>query len=207
MRFDSTKHHRRSIRLRGYDYTQAAAYFVTICAQNRECLFGEIVDGTMRLSDAGRMVQDEWFRTSVVRSHVELDVFVVMPNHIHGIVCIADDGRGTARRAPTVERFGHPVHGSLPTIIRAFKSATTKRINEIRHAPGIPVWQRNYYEHVIRNESEWDRIREYIVGNPASWEQDINNPAYGSDGKTRPLEEEFRGIFTEPGYGRNRTAM
>ncbi len=189
MRFDSDRHHRRSIRLKGYDYAQAGAYFVTICTQDRECLFGDIVEGTMWLNDAGQMVEDEWSRTSAVRPNVQLDAFVVMPNHIHGIICIADDGRGTARRAPTVERFGHPVRGSLPTIVRAFKSATTKHVNEMRQTPGVPVWQRNYYEHVIRDEYELDHIREYIVGNPARWEEDVNNPGRVHDAQSAQEDE------------------
>ena len=100
-RYDPEKHHRRSIRLGGYDYSQAGAYFVTVCTQNRQCLFGEIVDREMHLNNLGQIVQDEWFRTSIVRPDVELDASVVMPNHVHGIICVVDDGRGTARRAPT----------------------------------------------------------------------------------------------------------
>ena len=150
IRFDPEKHHRRSIRLGGYDYSQAGAYFVTVCTRNRECLFGEIIDGEMRLNDAGRMVDSEWLNTPRIRPQVELDGYIVMPNHVHGIICVVDDGRGTARRAPTVERFGCPVPGSLPTIVRAFKSAATKQINTLRGTPGTPVWQRNYYEYVIR---------------------------------------------------------
>ena len=202
MRFNPARYHRRSIRLKRYDYRQPGAYFVTICAQNRECLFGEIVQQEMRLNDAGRIVEDEWFRTSVVRPNVELDAFVVMPNHIHGIICIVNDGRGTARRAPTMERFGHPIHGSLPTIICAFKSAATKRVNERRGTPGAPVWQRNYYEHVTRNESELNRIREYITGNPARWDEDIDNPAYSRGTEASASEEEFGRIFTESRHGR-----
>ena len=108
---------------------------------------------------------------------MRLDEFVVMPNHVHGILVIADNRRGTACRAPTtVERFGRPVTGSLPTIVRSFKSVSTKRINKVRNTPGIPVWQRNYYEHVIRSEKELDRIRQYIAHNPASWTEDAERP-------------------------------
>jgi hypothetical protein len=97
-----------------------------------------------------------------------------MPNHLHGIIVI--NGRGTARRAPTGERFGKPTVGSIPTIMRAFKSACTKRINDMRDARGTPVWQRNYYEHVIRDEDDLSRIRQYILDNPARWAEDENNP-------------------------------
>jgi len=176
MTYAPEKHHRRSIRLGGYDYGQAGAYFVSICTQNRDCMFGEIANGEMRLNPSGQIVREEWLRTSVVRPDVELDAFVIMPNHVHGIVCFIEDGRGTARRAPTVERFGHPVRGSLPTIVRAFKSAATKRINEIRRSPGTLVWQRNYYEHVIRDGDELDRVRKYIEDNPGMWEMDGENP-------------------------------
>ena len=103
-------------------------------------MFGEIANGEMRLNPSGQIVREEWLRTSVVRPDVELDAFVIMPNHVHGIVCFIEDGRGTARRAPTVERFGHPVRGSLPTIVGAFKSAATRRINVIRRSPGTLVW-------------------------------------------------------------------
>jgi len=101
-----------------------------------------------------------------------LDASMIMPNHLHGIVVITD-GRGTARRAPT-ERFGKPVADSIPTIMRAFKSASTKYINEIRRTPGAPVWQRNYYEHVIRNDEELKAIRQYILNNHANWATDEN---------------------------------
>ncbi len=120
-------------------------------------------------------------KTADIRPGVELDACVVMPNHFHGIIVVSNDrgtaiGRGTARRAPTVERFGQPVSGSIPTVMRSFKSAVTKRINEMHQTPGKPLWQRNYYEHVIRNENELNRIRQYIIDNPAKWETDHENP-------------------------------
>ena len=175
MCFDPQRHRRRSLRLKGYDYAQAGLYFVTICAHERECLFGEIADGEMVLNEYGQIVREEWLRSFDLRAEVERDEFVVMPNHFHGIM-VLHDGRGTARRAPTVERFGHPVSGSLPTVMRAFKSAVTRRINRIRTTPGTPVWQRNYYEHIIRNDDKLQRIREYITNNPAYWTMDIENP-------------------------------
>jgi putative transposase len=167
-------HDRRSLRLNGYDYAQAGAYFVTICTQDRACLFGDIVDGEVRLNGYGSAVHEEWLRSAELRQNVELDAFTIMPNHMHGIVVITD-GRGTARRAPT-EQFGKPVANSLPTIMRAFKSASTRRINQIQNAPGTHVWQRNYYEHVIRNDRELNRIREYIATNPLKWALDRDNP-------------------------------
>jgi len=170
------KHHRRSIRLAGCDYSQAGAYFVTVCAQDRICLFGDIMNGEMRLNDAGKIVHDEWLRTADIRSNVELDVFVVMPNHFHAIILLHPDGRGTLQRAPTVEQFGKPTSNTIPTIVRLFKSVSTKRINEIRHTPGAAIWQRNYYEHIIRNDESLNRIREYIMTNPIRWEADEENP-------------------------------
>jgi len=193
---DPHRHHRpcdraqgrRSIRLPGYDYSQPGAYFVTICAQAGECLFGEVAGGEMALSDLGRIAVEEWLQTPIVRPYVQLDEFIVMPNHVHAILCIVDDdvrggtgrgsGRGTARRAPTgtERRFGHPIAGSLPTIVGAFKSAVTKRINRIRDTPAARVWQRGYYEHVIRDQEALNRIRSYIVTNPRRWDRDSQNP-------------------------------
>ena len=98
MKFNPERDQRRSIRLKGYDYREAEDYFVTICARNRECLFGEITEGELRLNDRGKIVRKEWVRTAVLRPYVELDSFIVMPNHIHGIICILEGGRGTARR-------------------------------------------------------------------------------------------------------------
>jgi REP element-mobilizing transposase RayT len=165
-----------SVRLQNYDYSQAGAYFVTVCAQNRKCLFGDIANDDMVLNDYGRAVRDEWIKTAEIRSEIQLGEFVVMPNHFHGILIIGNDiRRGTACRAPT-ERFGKPISGSLPSIVRAFKSAVTKRINEIRRSPGVAIWQRNYYEHVIRNEMDYRQIAEYIIDNPRRWEEDALHP-------------------------------
>ncbi len=170
-----SNHHRRSIRLPEYDYAQPGAYFITICTHQRACLFGKIVDGEMLLNEMGRLVQYEWNKTQQIRPEIELDQFVIMPNHFHAIIWV-HDGRGTARRAPTgestPEQFGKPVVGSIPTIVRAFKSAVTRQINFYRNTPGMPVWQRNYYERVIRNEVEMNAVREYIVNNPQQWALD-----------------------------------
>ena len=169
------KKKRRSIRLQGYDYSQAGAYFVTICTQNRQCLFGNIVDGEMVLNEYGSVIRTCWVEIPVHFSETKLDLFVVMPNHVHGIVWL--NGRGTACRAPTTgEQFGKPVSGSLPAMIRSFKSAVTKQINEMCNTPGAKLWQRNYYEHIIRNNNELNRIREYITHNPARWDMDRENP-------------------------------
>lgn len=164
---------RRSIRLQGYDYSQAGAYFVTICTHNRECLFGDIVHGEMRLNDAGRVVADEWLKTAEIRTEIELDAWVVMPNHFHGILVIADC-RGDRRVARTIRPVAPtgPQPRSVGAVMAGFKSAVTKRINQLRQSPGAKLWQRNYWEHIVRNEPELNRIREYIRNNPARWELD-----------------------------------
>jgi len=175
MACDTDQHHRRSLRLPGYDYTREGAYFVTICTHHRACLFGEIVDDEMRLNGAGLMVQEEWLRSAEVRTEIELspDEFVVMPNHIHGIVWITEVG--AHGRAP-LQKTLHRQPCSLASFIAGFKSITTKRINEHRATPGVSVWQRNYYEHIIRDDHALNQIREYIVNNPMQWAMDRENP-------------------------------
>ncbi|MFQ5779284.1 MAG: transposase [Nitrospiria bacterium] len=175
---NTPQQNRRSIRLKGYDYRQAGAYFVTVSTQNRECLFGDIADGEMVLNDAGRMVETVWEETPKLRPNIALDEFVVMPNHVHGIVTIIETCRGVLQYAPTqsnTPKFRSPTQ-TIGAIIRGFKSAATKRINEMRHTPGAKLWQRNYYEHIIRNKNELNRIREYIINNPMKWELDSENP-------------------------------
>ena len=164
MPFDPDKHRRRSIRLKGYDYSQPGAYFVTINTYLDQKLFGDVVNGQIELNNYGHIVKREWLQTANIRGNIELDTFVVMPDHFHGILVILE--RGTERRAPTTEQFGKPTSGSLPTIVRYFKSGVTRQINKLRGADACPVWQRNYYEHIVRNEEELNRIREYILGNP-----------------------------------------
>ena len=179
MTYDRERHHRRSIRLKGYDYAQPGAYFITICTQDRACLFGEVADGEMRLNEMGQVVCECWSAIPEHFSNGVLDAFVAMPNHVHGMVVIVD-GRGTACRAPAgrapTEQFGRPITGSVPTIIRSFKSAVTRRINALRGTPGAPVWQRNYYEHIIRNDDALHRIRQYIADNPTRWAFDREGP-------------------------------
>ncbi len=182
-------HHRRSIRLKGYDYTQAGAYAVTICTHNRDCLFGEIADGEMRLNDGGRMLERAWGELPVRFHHMDLDGFVVMPNHFHGILVLHPHvGLESADEKTKGEHRVRP-NGTLPDtvgrIVQAFKSITThKYITGVKQNgwPPFPgkLWQRNYYERIIRNEGELKRIREYIVNNPARWELDRENPIIGA---------------------------
>jgi len=131
----------------------------------------------------GEIVAEEWLNTAVIRPYVTLDEFTVMPNHFHGILWLLRDEQGTARRAPTMEGFGKPVRGSLPTIIGAFKAAVTRRINALRNSGKGEVWQRGYYEHVIRDDASLNRIREYIINNPCSWELDRENTHRIGDNK------------------------
>lgn len=209
MKYDPDIHHRRSIRLRGYDYSSADAYFVTICTQGREYLFGDIADGAMHLNGAGRMVAEWWLKLPDKFPGVMLDEYVIMPNHFHGIIVIdnvraplaaplssaplssasaplaapdADSGleirgasRGTARGASKGAARG--AASSAPTlgnIMRAFKSISAIEINRTLDRQGR-LWQRNYYERIIRDDDELSGIREYIRLNPVKWADDDEN--------------------------------
>ena len=186
-------HHRRSIRLKGYDYAQPGAYFVTVCTQNRRCVFGEITDGTMQANETGRMVHAVW--EEIPRHYpADIDAFVVMPNHIHGIILLNQvPPLGTTPRgrhvAPNVgatpcgrprghEQAQWPASTlGLPDVVHRFKSLTTTRYQQGVVKSGWPpfgerLWQRNYYEHVVRNDEDMGRIREYIANNPIRWTED-----------------------------------
>ena len=174
MKFDPKIHHRRSIRLKGYDYTQNGAYYITIVTYQRQHLFGEVVNDEMQLNELGKIAYDEWFKTAELRPYVELfeDDFVVMPNHVHGIIRIENDdkiGNGN------IEKFGKPVAHSIPTIVRAYKSAVTYSINKLQNQRGAVLWQPNYYEHVIRNEQDCQAKHDYILSNPMNWDKDDEN--------------------------------
>jgi putative transposase len=267
MKYNPEIHHRRSIRLPGYDYGQAGLYFITICAWQRQCIFGAIEDGEMHLNPVGEIARDEWLKTAKMRPNIDIAEFVVMPNHVHGIIAIGDgmdvigavgvigrgtmhraptddtekfgkptsnmiptivngetdvtdvdmgvvgangggamhrtptdnteqfgepisnripaivngdkdvtdtNGRGTMHRAPTIdtEKFGKPTSNTIPTIIRGYKAAVTTQVNILRQSPHCPVWQRNYYENVVRSEAEYLRIADYILNNPRQWQED-----------------------------------
>ena len=173
--------HRRSIRLPAYDYTSAGAYFVTVVTADRACTFGHVADDVVRLTEIGRIVEDEWFRTADIRDSVELDAFVVMPNHLHGVLWILDKPgsptAGTPPRAPTGHKFGQPVSRSLSTIINNFKGRVTTRVRGLTVIADQTIWQRGYYYHVIRSEESLQKIREYIIANPRLWDEDEENPA------------------------------
>ena len=202
MKYDPEQHHRRSIRLKGYDYSHTGAYFVTICTQSREYMFGEIADGDMVLNDAGQMIEKWWNKLSQKYGDVWIDTYVVMLNHFHGIItittntvganpCIRPDETNPCIRPNTGdhvtrgenitgENMVSPLQG-LGIYISWFKRMSTNEyIRGVKQRGWSPfpgkLWQRNYYDHIIRNESELERIREYIVNNPLKWESDRENP-------------------------------
>jgi putative transposase len=193
MILNNDKHQRRSIRLKDYDYSQAGAYFVTICTYNKECIFGKVTNGEMVINEYGKVVEQEWLRTAEIRPNVELDEFIIMPNHMHSIVTIGESHVGATCRSPKGEGTSplpkEPASASIGAIMAGFKSATTRRINELRGTPREPVWQRNYYEHVIRNEHDLNEIREYIVNNPLKWDLDSENPNNARATSRSPLRK------------------
>jgi len=189
---------RRTIRLSEYDYSNEGAYSITVCVHGRLCLFGEIANEKTILSRYGSIVQRCWDQLTDHYTGIELDTFVIMPNHVHAIIIITDDivvkrdgvpiipvGAGLKPADMPVMPFvgagfkpaptGTKRHG-LPEIIRAFKTFSAREINRVRNAPGRPIWQRNYYEHIIRKGDEYRRIKRYLLENPANWSQDDENP-------------------------------
>jgi putative transposase len=171
--------YRRSLRLQSYDYTAIGGYFVTVRAKGGKCVFGEVVNNAMCLNGCGKIVEACWAAIPNHFDGVELDVFVVMPNHIHGIVQIIDRAVGAQHAAPPQQSkvpFRSNVKpGSLGAIVRSFKSASARQINGLRNLQEGEVWQRNYYEHVIRDDHSLERIRDYIANNPARWAEDEEN--------------------------------
>ena len=190
MAIDPKFHHRGSIRLREYDYSQQGGYFVTLCTHRRECILGDIADGNVQLNQFGEIVKEEWLRTEQIRPEITMDEFMVMPNHMHGIIMKRNDihnkSVGAHINAPWDRAYrGVRAHGGAPvrrepktlgSIIAGFKSVVTHRINLLRKTPPTPIWQRNYYEHVIRDEENLNRIRQYIIDNPVKWDEDEENP-------------------------------
>jgi REP element-mobilizing transposase RayT len=161
---------RKSIRLRGYDYSESGGYFITVCTKDREHLLGEVRDGGMVENGYGKIVRECWNHVPKHYSNVELDEFVVMPNHVHGIMFIMDNPVGTRHASPLQAKRNH-----LGDVIGSFKSAAAKRINEMRKTPGVVVWQRGFYDHIIRDDKSLKRIRDYIIMNPERWRFDTEN--------------------------------
>lgn len=186
---NSSFHHRKSIRLKEYNYSQPGNYFITVCALTREAVFGVIRDQEMIRNKNGEIVVDCWQEIPSHFPHVETDAFVVMPDHIHGIITILDSTEyivgsrhdvrmthdvGARHASPLPERPNRTKPGSLGAVIGSFKSAVSKRINQNLGTQGSSIWQRNYYEHIIRNDKDLNRIRLYIHNNPANWNEDFD---------------------------------
>jgi putative transposase len=179
---------RRHLRLAGYEYSQPGPYFVTICIKERACILGSIAESVIQLNELGRIVTLCWQALPSHYPDISLDAFAVMPNHFQGIIFV---GAGSPR----------PSTGTtLSNIIGYFKYQSTKRINELRNSPGAPLWQRNFFEHVIRADSSLNRIREYICTNPERWELDRNNP--GARG-TEEFDRWLAGIKGRPAVSKN----
>ena len=190
MRYDTYGLNRRSIRLPGYDYASGGSYYITIRAHNRECLFGEVVDGKMRLNEYGEIVRDEWERSGEIRHGLVVDAHVIMPNHLHGIVTIVEErnvGAHSCAPLPNDAPLPNnaPLHANLPrrpprsiaSFVAQFKATATRRINGLRDTQGARLWQRNYYEHVVRDEDDFYRIQAYIEDNPGRWAEDEYHPS------------------------------
>jgi len=179
MKYDPEKHHRRSIRLRGYDYSQPGTYFVTICTHEKRKLFGDIVNDEMDLNESGKVAQWIWKAIPQYYPCIKLDQYVVMPNHVHGILInIGDKSHAKLSQAEdgkhieSAQLLPMPMSGpsTLGQIIRKFKALTTYYI----HAGGIDefAWQERFYDEVVTNISALEYIRRYIINNPASWIDD-----------------------------------
>jgi len=201
MDFSLEDHHRRSIRIKGYDYSGPGGYFVTVATRGRVCLFGEVLNGEMRLNGLGEIVREYWNEIPTHFTNVEIGEFVIMPNHLHGIIIIHESTVGATHESPlrdhasplrdhasplrdhtsslrdhalTIKRppHGPPPH-SLGVIVGLFKSSVSRRAN--RELNMTSIWQRNYYEHILRNQADHNRIAKYIASNPTNWELDKEN--------------------------------
>jgi putative transposase len=192
IKFNSEKHHRRSIRLPNYDYSQSGIYFVTICTHQKLPWFGEIDRGKMFVNQIGNIVVREWLKSSQMRLEIELDEWILMPNHLHGIVIINKNNcdrsisnmdenlqgtnlQGTNLQGASLAPLRVRKSRSLSSFIGGFKSAVTKRVRQASQISDLCVWQRNYYESVIRDERQLNHIQQYIVNNPFNWDEDVEN--------------------------------
>ena len=166
-----SKQIRKKLRLENYDYQSPGAYFVTICTQGHLSTLGKIVDQNVELTWKGEIVQDLWVEISQHFSYVKLDEFVVMPNHLHGILWIVEqnDSIPSKRKNPNSV---NPQTGSLSVIVRSFKSAVTRKVNQTSHTPGSGFWQRSFHDHILRDDQDLDQHRTYIMENPIRWELD-----------------------------------
>ena len=182
MPYDPQRHQRRTIRLKGHNYAMPGLYYLTICAGCRGSIFGRRVDEAIALNAVGQIVQTTWLWIPSHFSYVHLDAFVVMPDHVHGIIVLTAGAGGNGDAAGRTQHaaslpfaphvpIGAPIApqltpGSLPVIVRAFKSAATREANLLCGTPGATLWQSRYYEHIVRDEDDLARIRRYIAANP-----------------------------------------
>lgn len=177
---DSNRYRRRSVRLPGYDYAAAGAYFVTIVAHARQCLFGAIAADRVHLNAAGELIAACWRDIPRHFPRATLDEWVIMPNHLHGIVFLDVPAAVATPQSPGSRPLRAAPRGtaaqSLGAIVQNFKSVSARVFNR-RRVPAIPLWQRNYFEHVIRSDADLARIRRYITDNPLQWALDAENPA------------------------------
>lgn len=199
MKYDPQTHHRRSLRLPQYDYSDPGAYFITVCAKRRQCVLAEIKGGESVPSEFGKVVLDVWKDLPARYENVQTDAFVVMPNHLHGIIVVTSVG---AVHEPPARRAIHelPLQSPrmrrqmlIPRCVGYLKMNSARMINETLGTSGTSVWQRGYYERVIRNEDELARIRQYIAENPVTWELDRENPL--SRNFNLDHGEYFKGIY------------
>ena len=173
-KYDPDIHRRRSIRVPGYDYSQTGAYFLTICTQNQKCLFGNVVNGEMVLNDAGRVAEQCWCDIPVYFPHVALDAFIIMPNHIHGVLVITETVGAKNFSPLQSDQNPRGISKTIGSVVRGFKIGVTKWMRQ--NTEFYNIWQRNYYERIVRDQEELEKIRTYIVENPMKWESDRENP-------------------------------
>jgi REP element-mobilizing transposase RayT len=170
------KYKTKSARKNGYNYSGAGFYFVTICSKNKIKLFGNIVNEKMILSEYGKIVEQEWLKTFKIRKNLKIDEFAVMPNHFHGIILIKNQKINEIKNIQYKNKFG-PQSENLSAIVRGFKGAVTRLINQKTNSNNI-IWQSRFYDRIIRNDNELNKIRQYIIDNPLKWDVDRNNPEY-----------------------------
>ena len=169
---------RKTNRLNGYDYSNCGWYFITICTDNRKCLFGDIIDRQINLNDSGKMIDDQWNNIPNRYNNVTLDQYTIMPNHMHGIIQIVGAGSPCPNNDINNNAINNGRGNHAPTLgqmIAYFKYQSTKQINLFNNLPGRKIWQRSFHDHIIRTDTSLQNIREYIINNPATWDDDENN--------------------------------
>ncbi len=173
---------RKSRRFKDHDYSHPGAYFFTICTENKECIFGEVIGGITYLNQFGEIAKEEWLKSADIRREIDFDEWIIMPNHLHGIIFINDfyfwdrqlSGKDNSVLIGKSKLIRLPK--SLSTFVSGFKAAVSRRINDLRSTPGATVWQNNYNDHVIRDKEDLETKRNYIIENPMRWWEDRLNP-------------------------------